>query len=376
MYIDLDLFLKAERLSLVATRFRLRRWAYVFFFTVLFWLMWLVVAFGRMLDQILFPGFRRQPVRKPVFIIAPPRSGTTLLQKLMSLDEERFVHNKLYHTIFPAISYQRLATGLVWLDQHTGRCFGRLMGWAERKIFGGWDDMHRMRLDQPEEDDGFFVYTFVTEAIFLLFPYIEELWQAGFQDALPPDRRHKLMRYYRSCLQRRLYVDGPDKIMLAKATQSSGAVESLSEAFPDAKFVTIIRHPYQSVASHVSVFYPVWRAHSPELAKNSPISKSYALLAVRWFQHLFEFRNKVNPSQYYCVDYRDFTRDPVRTLEQLYEHFGWPMSEAYRAKLIAATEQGRKFQSKHEYTLEEFGLSKEWLQEELGPLLDCYKLPR
>ena len=376
MYIDLDLFLKAERLSLVRTRFRLRRWCYVFFFTLLFWLMWLVVAFGRMLDLILFPGFRRQPVREPVFIIAPPRSGTTLLQKLMSLDEERFVHNKLYHTIFPAVSYQRLATGLVWLDRHTGRCFARLIGWIEVRIFGGWDDMHRMRLDQPEEDDGFFVYTFVTEAIYLLFPYIEELWQAGFQDALPPDRRRKLMRYYRSCLQRRLYVDGPDRIMLAKATQSSGAVESLIEAFPDAKFITIIRHPYQSVASHVSVFYPVWRAHSPELAKNSPISKSYALLAVRWFQHLFEFRNKVSPSQYYCVDYRDLTRDPVRALEDLYAHFGWPMSNALRAKLDAATQQGRKFQSKHEYTLEEFGLSKEWLQEELGPLLDCYNLPR
>ena len=28
------------------------------------------------------------------------------------------------------------------------------------------------------------------------------------------------------------------------------------------------------------------------------------------------------------------------------------------------------------YTLEEFGLSKEWIQEELGPLLDHYSLTR
>ena len=31
---------------------------------------------------------------------------------------------------------------------------------------------------------------------------------------------------------------------------------------------------------------------------------------------------------------------------------------------------------KHEYTLEEFGLSKAWIQQELGPLLDHYGLPR
>jgi len=52
------------------------------------------------------------------------------------------------------------------------------------------------------------------------------------------------MSYYRSCLQRQLYANGPDKTLLSKATQSSGAVESLLEEFPDAKFITIIRHPY------------------------------------------------------------------------------------------------------------------------------------
>src|SRR5262249_42410283 len=144
------------------------------------------------------------------------------------------------------------------------------------------------RFDEPEEDDGFFVYTFVTEAIFLLFLHVDELWEAGFQDALPVPKRLKLMRYYRSCLQRQLFVNGPRKTMLSKATQSSGAVESLLEAFPDAKFITIIRHPYKSVASHVSVFYPVWKAHSPELPKDSAVSKAYARLAVCWFQHLFK----------------------------------------------------------------------------------------
>jgi omega-hydroxy-beta-dihydromenaquinone-9 sulfotransferase len=376
MYIDFRLFLKAEYLSLFRTRFGLRRWAYILLFTGLFWLMWLIVAFGRALDHLFFPGFKQQAVREPVFIVAPPRSGTTLTQKLMSLDQERFVHNKLYQTIFPAVVYQRFFAGVASLDRHIGGFLARIAGRGEKKWFGGWDDLHKMRFDEPEEDDGFFVYTFVTEAIYLLFPHVEELWEAGFQDALAPHRRRKVMRYYRSCLQRRLYVDGPDKTILAKATQSSGAVESLLEAFPDAKFITIIRHPYQSVASHVSVFYPVWRAHSPELAKDSPVSRSYALLAVRWFQHLFEFRRKVNPQQYYCIDYRELARDPKAALEKLYDHFGWKLSDAYRSRLALATAQQREFRSKHEYTLEEFGLSKEWIQEELGPLLDYYELPR
>jgi hypothetical protein len=376
MYINISLFARAQYLTLFKTRFAVRRWFYVLFFTVLYWLMWFLVACGRALDHVFFPGFKRQPMREPVFIVAPPRSGTTLTQKLMSLDEERFVYNALYQTIFPAVIFQRCFDAGVWLDRKLGQPLGRVVAWAEKKWFGGWDDMHRMRFNQPEEDDGFFVYTFVTEAIFLLFLHVDELWEAGFQDSLPPDKRRGVMAFYKSCLQRRLYASGPGKTMLSKATQSSGAVESLLEAFPDAKFITIVRHPYKSVASHVSVFWPVWQAHSPALKKDGPESKAYARLAVRWFQHLFEFRRKVNPQQYYCIDYRDLAQDPKQALEKLYSHFGWQMSRAFSEKLATATESQREFKSSHEYTLEEFGLSREWIQEELGGLLDHYALPR
>jgi hypothetical protein len=374
MYIDLDLFAKAEDLALFKAPFRVRRWLYVLFFTALFWLMWIVVAAGRALDHLFFPGFKRQPVNAPVFIVSPPRTGSTLTQKLMSLDEERFVYNALYQTIFPAITFQRFFDVMVSLDGKIGRPFVRAMRWAEKKWFGGWDEMHKLRFDQPEEDDGFFVYTFLTEAIFLLFLHIDELWEAGFQDALPQKKRRKVMAFYRSCLQRRLYVGGPQKTMLSKATQSSGAVESLLETFPDAKFITIIRDPHESVASHVSVFWPVWRAHSPELKKNGPESKAYARLAVCWFKHLFAFREKVNPRQYYCIDYRELVREPKATLEKLYRHFGWPMSRHFQAKLALANGYQQRFESSHKYSLEEFGLTRDWIREELGDLLDYYGL--
>lgn len=376
MYFNGKLFRRALYLSLFRCPFSLRRWAYIAFFVTLYWVMWLIVAVGRALDHVLFPGFRRQAVAQPVFIVAPPRSGTTLTQKLMSLDEERFAHVKLYQTIFPSVCFQRCFDVVAWLDEHLGRPLTKIVGWMERTFFGGWDDMHKLRFNQPEEDDGFFVYCFVTEAVYLLFPHVDELWEAGFADALPAAERHKLMRYYRSCLQRHLYANGPGKLQLSKATQSSGAVEALLEEFPDARFVTIVRHPYQSIPSHVSVFYPVWRAHSPEITRDSPVSKAYARQALHWYQHLFEFRSKVNPAQYYCMDYRDLTRDPREAVEKLYRHFGWSVSDAYRARLEAATTRQRTYRSKHQYTLEEFGLSKEWIQAELGPLLDHYSLAR
>ena len=160
MYFNGRLFFKAVSLALFRQPFSVRRWVYVIFFTTLFLLFLGFVVFGRALDHLLFPGFKRQPVKDPVFIIAPPRSGTTLTQNLISLDEGRFVHLKMYQTIFPAVCFQRLFDALAWLDGKLGRPCERLLGWCQRRWFGGWDELHKMRLNQPEEDDALFLYAF------------------------------------------------------------------------------------------------------------------------------------------------------------------------------------------------------------------------
>ena len=182
------------------------------------------------------------------------------------------------------------------------------------------------------------------------------------------------MRYYRSCLQRQLYANGRSKTILSKATQSSGSVEALVEEFPDARFITIFRHPDQSVPSHVSVFYPVWRAHSPEIAKDSDVSRAYARLATAWYRHLFEMRERVPPGQFHAMDYRELVRSPKQAVEQVYVHFGWTPSPAYREALAQAGDREEGYKSAHRYTLEEFGLSKAWIREQIGDVLDAYGL--
>jgi hypothetical protein len=374
MYVHLKLFWKAEHLSLCRSAFRLRRWGWVLFFTGLFWLLWVFVALGRALDHVLFPGFRQREVREPVLIVAVPRSGTTLLQELLSLDHERFVHVKLLETILPSITWQRILDCLTWLDRRIGSPLSRLTTQAEKRFFKGLESTHRLRFAGPEGDEGFFIYAFVSQAILLLFPHVEELWEAGFPDALPPVQRRKLMGYYKSCLQRQLHACGPDKTLLCKATQSCGAVESLRATFPDARFITIIRDPEQSLASHLSLFHSVWRLHSPEIARDSETSQAFARLGVAWYRHLFTFGQKTDPKRYYCVDYRELTRDPLAAVERVYAHFGWTMSSVCRARLEEASRRQRKFKSAHRYALEEFGLSRSWIRQELAQILRHYSL--
>src|SRR5438034_10889079 len=109
----------------------------------------------------------------------------------MALDEERFVHAKLYQTIFPSVFYQRCLTGLARIDRCTGQMLAQLMIWSEKKFFGGWDDMHKLRFDQPEEDDGFFVYSFVTEAIYLQMLHLRFLLGGQLEAVLQLQHVHR-----------------------------------------------------------------------------------------------------------------------------------------------------------------------------------------
>ncbi len=374
MFFNYRSFFKALRLSLLEQPFRLRRWAYVIFFTGLFLLFRGVLVIGRALDHVVAPRFRVEKVSQPVFIIAPPRSGTSFLQKLLASDEERFVHWKMYHTIFPVVCLQRAINALSRLDSALGSPFARLLAVGERQWFGGWDDMHRMRLTEPEEDGALFLYAFAGEAAFLLFPFVDELWEVGFPDALPPAMRSQLMKYYRSCLQRQACAHGKGRVLLIKSTCSAGAVEALSEEFPDARFITIMRHPAQSVASHVSLNVPAWQAHSPEIAKDGPVAKAYAGLAVEWYRHLMWFEGRIPPERLSHIDYRELVQDPRATVEALYRHFGWSIGPTFRARLDAAAKSQKSFRSRHAYTLEEFGLSNDWIETELGDVIETYGL--
>ncbi|NDC80648.1 MAG: sulfotransferase [Verrucomicrobia bacterium] len=369
MYLNIGLASKALFHSYLGQPFRLRRWVIVAAFMLLLTSFWMVVAIGRALDHLLFPGFKRQVIHQPVFIIAPPRSGTTFLQKLLARNREIFAPVLMYQTIFPSITLQKIIQGIAGLSQKKDGLLGGLIGWVERHFFGGWDNMHKMRFNQPEEDDGFFVYTFVTEAIYLLFPYVRLLWGAGFADDLPLPQRRRVMRYYRSCLQRHLYLNGPKKTLLSKATQLSGSVASLREEFPDARIVNILRNPAESIASHVSVFYPVWKWVNPEITKKSRESFEYAELATAWFRHLEMKDDRADPRRYYRILYRDLVSKTGATVRSIYRHFKIPLSPAAVRQIAQAARQSLDYKSTHKYSLREFGLSADWLRHELGPMM-------
>ncbi len=374
MYIHLKILSRAFSLAVLKRRPTLRFAAWLFVITAVFSTIWILLAIGRVLDHVFFPGFRRQEIREPVFIIAPPRSGTTHLQHLLCLDKERFTHLKLYHTIFPCVLYLKMIDLLARVDRFIGGPLRKLVRACEQRWFGGWNGLHTMRFTRPEEDEGFFAYTFVSEAAYLLFPFAAEIPEAALADRLPAKSRRRLMAFYRSCLKRHLYASGGGEILLSKNTLHSGRIATLLEAFPDARIITIVRDPREAIPSSVKLFCLAWKAHSPDIATNSPESRAYAEINVEYYRNLFANREKLQESGAIALTYPELVADPAGTIELVYRHFGWNIGPAFRRRLDVALARSRNYNSVNQYSLEEFGLDEKWIRRRLGDFLEAHDL--
>ena len=95
MYLNFQTLLKGCRAGVFGRPISARRIFFTLLFLFMFLLNWVVIAIGRGLDHVFFPSFGKQKIEAPVFIVATPRSGTTFLHRLMSLDE-RFACFKLW----------------------------------------------------------------------------------------------------------------------------------------------------------------------------------------------------------------------------------------------------------------------------------------
>jgi hypothetical protein len=130
-----------------------RRIAILCLFMPLFMLNGLINRACLLLDEILFPRYRRAAVTAPVFIVGVPRSGTTFLHRLLARDEQQFTCMKLWELFFaPSIIQKKCWCALGMLDRRLGGPLFRIVRSWEDRVFNQLGRMHVLSLFEPEED--------------------------------------------------------------------------------------------------------------------------------------------------------------------------------------------------------------------------------
>ena len=324
------------------------------------------------LDWVLFPSLRRQQVRTPVFVVGHARSGTTLLHRVLSEDRERFSCFLLWELYFPSLLQKK---AIRWLGRLDARLLGgalvrRVEEWDRRK-FAATNDMHAMSLFKPEEDDSVLTYSCASGWWIVRLPYMEKL-DFYYVDEWPEARRRRLMRFYKECVRRQLALDGGDRVHLSKNPTYCGRVESLIEAFPDARIVVTMRNPYETIPSLLKLMKRGWqiRKWSDEDMQSS--LRVLAGMSFHNYEHPLAVLARHPETPHAIVDYRDLVAVPRRTVEAVYAQIGFPVSSGYAELLEKEQTRARRHETSHAYSLEEFGLDGGEIRSRLAGLFERY----
>jgi omega-hydroxy-beta-dihydromenaquinone-9 sulfotransferase len=371
MPFDSSTLIEALKVLLRKENFSCRYAFFVFISIAMLLFMRVLAQIGRLLDKLFFSGYRFQKVEAPIYIIANPRSGTTFLHRLLCLDEQ-FTFFKLYHTLLPSITLLKLIELLQRLDGRLCGTLARLANKLNQAGFKGWKGIHEARLTEAEEDEQLFLYTLLSPSFFMFFPFLEDLSQCAFVDRLPHTTRLKLMTYYRDCLQRHIYATGPGKTLLAKNVLIHGRLQSIIQTLPDMRIIYLVRHPYRSIPSFISMYAAFWRLYSPTSAADSKACIDLAELLCDYYNSFLEIKRGLPAEQLVELGYDELLADHEGAVRQIYKKYNLKMSKPFEKALKAETAKSKNYSSTHKYSLDDFGVSKELIRARLGDFMREY----
>lgn len=362
-------FIRIEVLSkclwLTLKSFNLRLWVITFFFLIIWVINLLLHILFRLIDEIFYSGFKKIKIKEPVFIIANPRSGTTFLHRIISMDDNRFAYMKFAHTLFCSVSFIKLYNLISRFDKVIGSPIKKFTIWTEGKLFKGWKGVHNMGFSKAEEDEALFAQMMQSSGIFVLFPFLNIIKSTHCLDCESEAVQQNAMDFYESSLKRFMYATGADKIYLAKNVNSTGRIQSILSKFPDARLVFIARNPINTVPSTASMFSAMYPIHSPALSKTDAEYREWCELSITFYIHFNEAQRVFNKDKFFTVEYKDLVNKPLEVVEHIYNRFNWNFSSTFKETLLRDIEKKRQYKSTNYYTLEQYGYTESEIRERL-----------
>ncbi len=328
---------------------------------------------GFILDEILFRGYKAVKVRSPVFIVGVPRSGTTFLHRVLANDSERFTTLTLWELILaPSAAERKFWLGLGRIDRWIGSPFARFIKWLERRIFGSLDSIHQISLSDPEEDYFALVPIYACFILILPFPFPDELGHlAFFDDQTPPADKDRIMAFYKSCLQRHLYVRGTDKTLFSKNVSFSPMIGALNKTFPDSRIIGTVRNPLNAIPSHISSMM-----EGAEIFDNDTRGHEFRdqMIAVQRYAytHMMKMLPELPENRQMIVRMEDLETTLGSVVQKIYERLGYEMDPAFKTYIQDQDWRQRNYKSGHKYDLSTYGLTEAMIYEQFSDVFDRF----
>ncbi|MCL7939346.1 sulfotransferase [Halomonas sp. ATCH28] len=343
----------------------LRRFIVLLLGMPIFLLVQLVHATCLLLDELLFPSYRKIAIKRPLFITGIPRSGTTFLHRTLAVDGERYTTLTTWEALLaPSIVQRRIIQGLARIDGLLGGPGRRILGVLTRRLAGRLTEIHEVGLEAAEEDYLALLPAAGCFILLLAFPGAIGLQRLGHLDRqMPCNRRQRLLRFYRSCLQRHLYSDGGRRFLLSKNAAFGSWITGLQAICPDARFILCIREPLAALSSQISSIDSA-RALFGTAVNSEALQRLFAHQFAETLEHMAATVPNSPTNRIAVVDMADLGADPATVIPATLVRLDIPVSQALMVHLAMLP---RRQPSRHQHSVDRLALPSGELEQRLYP---------
>jgi hypothetical protein len=294
-------------------------------------------------DRRLYPNISRQEIREPLFILGLPRSGTSVLHRLLAADPE---HRAPLMWEVRSPSPPTRAGEKRRIQRATQSC--NFFNW----LVPTFRYVHAVGAEVPQECVSLMTPTFRSDQFDAM--YYVPLYRAWFfrQDLRPAyEYHHRFLQH--------LQFRRAGRRWILKAPTHMFAMPALLSVYPDALFVQTHRAPVDSMASVSSLVTILRSAFSDAV---DPIKVGREAIHY-WSETMDKFlseRDRLAENRICDIRYDDIRRQPIGAVRQIYDYFGWSLSrEAEQRMRALVASQARRQSANHRYNLSQFGSSAE-----------------
>lgn len=301
------------------------------------------------------------PITRPIIILGIPRTGTTALHKLLSMDPI-FQGVERWLTAFPMPRPERSE-------------------WEQNPWYqacnAGLDDFfthapemraaHDMRADDVDECLELLKQDFCSNYYGSTFrvPEYDDWWRK--QDELP-----SYQRLYR--LLQLIGYNSPSQTWLLKNPGHLAEVDALLDTFPDACVIHTHRHPTATIPSLCSVLQQARGITESDNVDPLEIGTRELDYWSQAIEKADRARERA-PEQFLDVYQHDLHRDPMGVVRRIYEHFNLTLSPQAEARMLQRIEQAPEAQhGQHHYSASDFGLSDQTIESRFKGYIEKHHL--
>ncbi len=285
-------------------------------------------------------GIEETEIEKdPIFIVGHWRSGTTYLHNLLSQDPQ-----------FAWISF--LQTAMPW--DFLGKL--KIAPPIIEKILPetrGMDNV-RLSLDSPQEEEmalgnmGLLCYYYC-----YYFPrHFREIYRRSILlEGVGKEELEEFAYTYNYLLKKLAYSEeNRGKRLLLKNPAATARIPWLRSVFPKAKFIHIVRNPFEVFCSTVRHFGRTMPAFAWQNWKDLDFEEitleNYELIMRRFLRD----RNSLSTDCFFELKYESLERNPMDAVEEIYDHFRLEKKMGGLSQISAYVESERAYR-KNVYTI-------------------------